>query len=52
MIKAQIDGQIQQTLNNDLRETFIRGLRKEVKVNTNDKAISDYLENLTKDEAQ
>ena len=52
MIKAQIDGQIQETLNNDLRETFIRGLQREVKVNTNEKAISTYLENLTKDEAQ
>lgn len=52
MLKAQIDSQIQNSLGNDLRDTFIRGLQKEVKVNTNDKAISDYFENLTKDEAQ
>ena len=51
-LKAQIDSQMQNSLGNDLRDTFIRGLQKEVKVNTNDKAISDYFENLTKDEAQ
>jgi peptidyl-prolyl cis-trans isomerase D len=52
MIQAQIDGQMQDSLNNDLRETFVRGLQREVKVNTNDKAITDYLESLTRDEAQ
>jgi peptidyl-prolyl cis-trans isomerase D len=51
-MKAQIDGQMQNSLSNDLRETFFRGLQKEVKVNTNDKAITAYLESLTKDEAQ
>jgi peptidyl-prolyl cis-trans isomerase D len=52
MMKAQIDSQMQQSLGNDLRETFFRGLQKEVKVNTNESAITAYLENLTKDEAQ
>ena len=52
MMKAQIDNQMQQSLGNDLRETFFRGLQKEVKVNTNEGAITAYLENLTKDEAQ
>lgn len=52
MMKAQIDGQIEQSLGSDLREVFFRGLQKEVKVNTNDGAISRYLENLVKDEAQ
>ena len=52
MMKAQIDGQIQNSLGNDLREAFFRGLQKEVKVNTNEKAITAYLESLTKDEAQ
>ncbi|HEY7797872.1 MAG TPA: peptidyl-prolyl cis-trans isomerase [Hyphomonadaceae bacterium] len=52
MMKAQIDSQMQQSLGNDLRETFFRGLQKEVKVNTNESAITAYLENLTKDETQ
>ncbi|HEX5007251.1 MAG TPA: peptidyl-prolyl cis-trans isomerase, partial [Hyphomonadaceae bacterium] len=51
-IKTQIDNQMQQSLGNDLRETFFRGLQKEVKINTNDAAITAYLQNLTKDEAQ
>jgi peptidyl-prolyl cis-trans isomerase D len=52
MMKSQIEGQMQQSLGNDLRETFFRGLQKEVKVNTNEGAITSYLENLTKDETQ
>ncbi len=52
MIKAQIEGQIRQTIDSDLQETFLRALQKEVKVNTNEGAINTYLENLTKDEAQ
>jgi peptidyl-prolyl cis-trans isomerase D len=52
MIKAQLDQQMQQLLGDDLRETFVRGLQKEVKVETNDQAINAYIENLTKDEAQ
>ena len=52
LMKTQIEGQIQQSLGNDLRETFILGLRKEVTVKTNDKAITAYMQSLTKDEAQ
>lgn len=51
-LRAQIDSQIVRSLGNDLQETFIRGIQKEVKVDTNEQAIQAYLENLTKDEAQ
>jgi peptidyl-prolyl cis-trans isomerase D len=52
VLKAQIGSQIVRSLGDDLQETFFRGLQKEVKVDTNDRAIQSYLENLTKDEAQ
>jgi peptidyl-prolyl cis-trans isomerase D len=51
-LKPQIDSQIAESLLNDLREVFARGVQKEVQVRPNEKAISAYFENLTKDETQ
>jgi peptidyl-prolyl cis-trans isomerase D len=51
-LKPQIDGQIAESLLNDLREVFARGIQKEVQVRPNEKAINAYFENLTRDEAQ
>jgi peptidyl-prolyl cis-trans isomerase D len=52
MMKTQINTQIEQTLLSDMQEAFFRGVQKEVRVKTNQKAIDDYFKNLTKDEAQ
>lgn len=51
-LKPQIDTQITESLLNDLREVFARGVQKEVQVRPNEKAINAYFENLTRDEAQ
>ncbi len=51
-LKPQIEGQIEESLLNDLREVFARGIQQEVNVRPNEKAINTYFENLTRDEAQ
>jgi hypothetical protein len=51
-LKPQIESQIAESLLNDLREVFARGIQREVQVRPNEKAITTYFENLTRDEAQ
>ena len=51
-LKAQITGQVAQSLTNDVREVYVRGLQAAVKVKPNEKAVQAYFDNLLKDEAQ
>lgn len=49
---TQVDNIVKQGLVRDLSEVFGRGVQKEVNVTVNQKAIQDYLDGFTKDEAQ
>jgi peptidyl-prolyl cis-trans isomerase D len=51
-LKSQIEAQLAQSLLGDIQEVFLRGIQKEVPVNTNDAAVKAYFDRLTATEGQ
>jgi peptidyl-prolyl cis-trans isomerase D len=52
MIRTQLTPQLQQSVQRDLQQIFLRGVNDVVKPKRNERAIQAYLDSLTKDEAQ
>jgi peptidyl-prolyl cis-trans isomerase D len=50
-LAKQVDDNLQRTIANDLFQSFSRGVQQEVKVRTNNKAIQDFVNDFTKDNA-
>jgi peptidyl-prolyl cis-trans isomerase D len=51
-LRAQLQGEIQQSLLQDLNETFVLGLRSEVEYKRDDAAVQQYLQGMIGDKAQ
>jgi peptidyl-prolyl cis-trans isomerase D len=52
MVRAQLGQQIEQSVQSDIGQVFINGVRAEVKPHVNDRAVQAYFDALVKDEAQ
>lgn len=51
-LSNRVTSLVRDSVGNDLSEVMTRGLQKQVKVNTNNKAIEDYLASFTAEDAQ
>ena len=51
-LKPQIDSQVTESLQDDIREVFARAINREVTVHENQKALDSYFESLTQTEDQ
>jgi peptidyl-prolyl cis-trans isomerase D len=51
-LRAQIGQQVAETLQQDIREVFVRGLEKQVEIKQDDAAIKQYFDSYTKTEGQ
>lgn len=51
-LRAQLQGEVQQSLLRDINETFVLGLRSEVEYKRDEAAIQQYVQGMTGDKAQ